>query len=87
MTVSVTVYTTPICGYCSSAKQLLQAKGVAYEEIGMHDISSDERRALKQKTNNYRTVPQIFIGDTFIGGFNELKQMNREGELDKLLAG
>jgi glutaredoxin 3 len=87
MTVSVKVYTTPICGYCSNAKQLLQSKGVAYEEIGMHDISSDERRDLRQKTNNYRTVPQIFIGETFIGGFNELNQMNREGELDKLLAG
>jgi glutaredoxin 3 len=53
----------------------------------MHDISSDERRALMQKTNNYRTVPQIFVGDTFIGGFDELNQLNQQGKLDELLAG
>ena len=67
MTVSVKVYTTPICPYCSNAKQLLKTKGVDYEEIGMHDMTSEERRALMQKTNNYRTVPQIFVGDTFVG--------------------
>lgn len=87
MTVSVKVYTTPICPYCLNAKQLLKSKDVAFEEIGMHDISSDERRALMQKTNNYRTVPQIFIGDTFVGGFDELNQMNQKGKLDELLAG
>lgn len=48
MTVSVKVYTTPICPYCSNAKQLLKSKGVEYEEIGMHDMSSDERRELMQ---------------------------------------
>ncbi|MBO6198498.1 MAG: glutaredoxin, partial [Psychrobacter sp.] len=57
------------------------------EEIGMHDISREERQALMQKTNNYRTVPQIFIGDTFVGGFDELNQMNQQGKLDELLAG
>ncbi|WP_367103902.1 glutaredoxin 3 [uncultured Psychrobacter sp.] len=87
MTTSVKVYTTPICPYCSNAKKLLDNKGVNYEEIGMHDMSSDERRALMQKTNNYRTVPQIFIGDDFIGGFDELNQMNQQGKLDELLAG
>lgn len=87
MTVPVKVYTTPICPYCSNAKQLLKSKGVAYEEIGMHDMSSDERRALMQKTNNYRTVPQIFVGDTFVGGFDELNQFNQQGKLDELLAG
>ncbi|BFM03717.1 hypothetical protein Psyaliredsea_23640 [Psychrobacter alimentarius] len=49
MTVSVKVYTTPICPYCSNAKQLLQSKGVNYEEIGMHDMSSEERQALMKK--------------------------------------
>ncbi len=87
MTISVKVYTTPICPYCSNAKKLLQSKGVAYEEIGMHDMTSDERHALMQKTNNYRTVPQIFIGDTFVGGFDELNQFNQQGKLDELLAG
>ena len=87
MTVSVKVYTTPICPYCSNAKKLLQSKGVSFEEIGMHDMTSGERRALMQKTNNYRTVPQIFIGDTFVGGFDELNQFNQQGKLDELLAG
>ena len=87
MTVSVKVYTTPICTDCSNAKQLLKSKGVDYEEIGMHDMSSDERRSLMQKTNNYRTVPQIFVGDTFVGGFDELNQMDKQGTLDELLAG
>ena len=87
MTISVKVYTTPICPYCNNAKQLLASKGVTYEEIGMHDMSGDERRALMQKTNNYRTVPQIFVGDTFVGGFDELNQLNQQGKLDALLAG
>ncbi len=87
MAVSVKVYTTPICPYCSHAKQLLNSKGVAYEEIGMHDMSSDERRALMQQTNNYRMVPQIFVGDTFVGGFSELNQLNQQGKLDEMLAG
>ncbi|WP_435980204.1 glutaredoxin 3 [Psychrobacter sp. DM4] len=87
MTVPVKVYTTPICPYCTNAKQLLKSKGVSFEEIGMHDMSSDERRALMQKTKNYRTVPQIFVGDTFVGGFTELNQLNQQGKLDELLAG
>ncbi len=86
MAVSVKVYTTPICPYCSNAKQLLKNKGIEYQEIGMHDISSDERRELMKQTNNYRTVPQIFIGDTFVGGFDELNQLNQQGKLDELLA-
>ncbi len=85
MTASVTVYSTPICPYCANAKQLLQSKDIAYTEIGLHDISSDERKALMQKTNNYRTVPQIFVGDTFIGGFDELNKLNQDGKLDEML--
>lgn len=87
MTVPVKVYTTPICPYCTNAKKILENKGVEYQEISMYDISSDERRALMQKTNNYRTVPQIFIGETFIGGFDELNQLNQQDKLDQLLAG
>ncbi len=86
MTVSVKVYTTPICPYCTNAKKLLDSKGIEYQELSMYDISSEARRELMQKTNNYRTVPQIFIGDTFVGGFDELNQMNHQGKLDELLA-
>ncbi|GAA0321373.1 glutaredoxin 3 [Psychrobacter aestuarii] len=87
MSVPVTVYTTPICPYCTNAKQLLKSKGVDYEEVGMHDMSREDRMELMKKTNNYRTVPQIFVGDTFVGGFDELNQMNQQGKLDELLAG
>lgn len=87
MSVPVKVYTTPICPYCTNAKQLLQSKGVDYEEIGMHDMSREDRMELMKKTNNYRTVPQIFVGETFVGGFSELNQMNQQGKLDELLAG
>lgn len=85
MSAAVKVYTTPICPYCSNAKQLLKSKGVEYEEIGMHDMSREERAALMQKTNNYRTVPQIFVGETFVGGFDELNKLNQEGKLDEML--
>ena len=79
MTAPVTVYTTPICPYCSNAKQLLKSKRIEYKEIGMHDMSSDERMALMKKTNNYRTVPQIFIEyspfeDEYIGGFEDFEK-------------
>lgn len=81
----IVVYTTPICPYCNSAKALLKSKGVAFDEINMHDLSSEERAALSEKTGGYRTVPQIFIHDTFIGGFDQLNQLNQQGKLDTIL--
>lgn len=82
----VKVYTTPVCPYCSQAKMLLKNKGADYEEISMMGLSADERQALAQKTNNYRTVPQIFIGDTFVGGFDQLAALERDGKLDDMLS-
>lgn len=87
MSVAVTVYTTPICPYCNNAKQLLTSKGVEYQEVAMQGLSNEERMALMQKTNNFRTVPQIFIGDTFVGGFDDLNKLNQDGKLDAMLAG
>lgn len=87
MSVAVTVYTTPICPYCNNAKQLLSSKGVEYQEVAMQGLSNEERMALMQKTNNFRTVPQIFIGDTFVGGFDDLNKLNLDGKLDAMLAG
>ncbi len=80
----VTLYTTPICPYCVRAKQLLQRKGVAYEEI---DLSRDNelRMDIMRKTGQ-RTVPQIFIGEQHIGGSDDLYALEREGRLDALLA-
>lgn len=83
---TVTLYTTPTCPYCVAAKQLLTNKSVNFDEISMYDISSEDRQALSDKTNGYRTVPQIFIGETFIGGFDQLNQLNQEGKLDQMLA-
>ena len=82
----VKIYTTPSCPYCVRAKMLLNNKGVSFEEVSMYDVSSEERQQLVQKTNNYRTVPQIFINDRFIGGYDQLASLERQGELDAMLA-
>lgn len=79
----VRVYTTRICTYCFAAKRLLGRKGIEYEEI---DVSHDaEARRWLVETSGQRTVPQIFIGDRSIGGFTELRALDRSGELDALL--
>lgn len=82
----VTIYTKATCPYCINAKLLLQNKGVMFNEIGILNISDEERAQLSARTNGYRTVPQIFIGDTFIGGFDQLNKLNQEGKLDAMLA-
>lgn len=84
--VAVTLYTTPFCGYCMAAKRLLTAKGVGYAEI---DVSADpSRRAeMTRRAGGGRTVPQIFIGETHVGGFDEMAALERTGELDALLKG
>ncbi len=80
----VIVYTTRHCPYCVRAKRLLQNKGVEFEEVDVgHD---DEMRAKMIKTSGRRTVPQIFIDDKPIGGFDELHALDQGGELDRLLA-
>lgn len=87
MNIPVTLYTKATCPYCIRAKQLLNHKGVTFTEIDMPSISDEERSALAQKTNNYRTVPQIFIGEKFIGGCDDLTKLEQSGQLDVLLAG
>jgi glutaredoxin 3 len=79
------MYTTPICPYCVRAKSLLAKKGVAVEEV---DVFMDEsaREEMLAKSGGARTVPQIFIGDTHVGGCDELYALERAGELDPLLA-
>ena len=82
----VTIYTTPFCPYCHSAKALLRRKNVEFSEI---DVSYDaqERQHMMAKANGRRTVPQIFIGETHVGGSDELHALDRQGKLDPLLAG
>ncbi len=80
----VRMYTTHYCPYCRAAKALLDRKGAAYEEI---DVTGDdgERERLTRRTGQ-RTVPQIFIGSTHVGGFSDLEALDRAGKLDALLA-
>jgi glutaredoxin 3 len=81
----IEIYTTRYCGYCRSAKALLTRKGVAFSEI---DVTSDpeERSKMVERANGQMTVPQIFIGATHVGGFDELYALDRAGRLDPLLA-
>ena len=81
----VTIYSTIVCPYCVRAKQLLERKDVAYKEINLSNEAPEARVELMQRTN-HRTVPQIFIGEQFIGGFDQLYALEREGKLDELLA-
>jgi glutaredoxin 3 len=80
----VEIYTSPLCGFCHAAKRLLTQKGVSFAEI---DVFSDPGRKpeMIQRANGGRTVPQIFIGDTHIGGCDELYALERSGKLDPLL--
>jgi glutaredoxin 3 len=81
----VTIYTTPFCPYCYSAKALLKRKNVDFSEI---DVSFDaqERQRMMAKARGRRSVPQIFIGETHVGGSDELHALERQGRLDPLLA-
>jgi glutaredoxin 3 len=81
----VTIYTTPICPYCVRAKSLLGKKGASYEEIDvMMDMKA--REEMLAKSGGARTVPQIFIGETHVGGCDELYALERDGKLDPLLS-
>ena len=79
-----TVYGNATCPYCGAARMLLVKKGVAFEDI---DVAGDTDRLKEMKDRSGgTTVPQIFIGDSPIGGFDELYALDKSGELDKLLA-
>ena len=81
----VEIYTTKVCPYCVRAKNLLNAKNVDFVE---HDLTGKdaEREALLKRSNGMRTVPQIFINDKHIGGYDNLAALEEKGELDTLLA-
>lgn len=82
----IDIYTKFGCGYCFRAKKLLESKGVEYNEfdITMGGLKRDE---MMERAPNARTVPQIFIGNTYVGGSDDLAALDREGKLDALLAG
>lgn len=81
----ITLYTTPTCGYCAAAKRLLTQKNAPFTEI---DVSRDPamRAEMTQRAKGGRTVPQIFIGEAHIGGFDDMNALERAGKLDPLLA-
>ena len=81
----VQIYTTSWCPYCSAAKSLLADKGVPYEEIDVTEPSL--REAMIQRAHGRRTVPQIFIGETHVGGYDDMMALHRAGKLEPLLAG
>ena len=81
----VTIYTTIYCPYCHSAKDLLTRKGVSFDEIDV-GFDAEARLRMSEKAGGMRTVPQIFVGDTHIGGSAELHALERRGGLDPLLA-
>ena len=81
----VRMYTTPICPYCVRAKSLFKRKGVEVEEVDVFmDMSA--REEMETKSGGARSVPQIFIGDTHVGGCDELYELERAGKLDPLLS-
>jgi glutaredoxin 3 len=80
----VEIYTTHWCPYCHAAKALLEDKGVPYSEV---DVDGPvERAQMIQRAHGRRTVPQIFIGDRHVGGYDEIAALDRRGQLDPLLA-
>lgn len=80
----VKVFSGRFCGYCVAAERLLTSKGVEYEVVKI-DEDPEQFEIMKQKTGR-QTVPQIFIGEHHVGGFDDLSAANRSGELDALLA-
>ena len=83
---NVTIYTRQFCGFCVAAKRLLDQKGTDYEEI---DVSSEpaRRQEMVQRANGGNTFPQIFVGETHVGGCDDLYALERSGKLDGLLGG
>ena len=83
---SVEIYTSPFCGFCHAAKRLLNAKGVSFVE---YDVASapEKRKEMLQRASGRHTVPQIFIGSTHVGGYDDMAALENAGKLDPLLAG
>jgi glutaredoxin 3 len=83
---AVEIYTTPLCGYCHAAKRLLRDKGVRFTEIDLAR-EPDRRAEMIGRSGGRRTVPQIFIGKTHVGGCDDLHALDRAGGLEPLLQG
>lgn len=86
MSAKVRMYTTAVCPYCNMAERLLKARGVDEIEKIRVDLEPDQRLQMMEMTGR-RTVPQIYIGETHVGGFDDLSALDREGKLEPLLQG
>ena len=82
---SVLMYSTRVCPYCVMAEKLLQKKGVVQLEKILIDVDPAQRETMMARTGR-RTVPQIYIGDHHVGGYDDLAALDRAGKLDALLA-
>ncbi|MDJ0826333.1 MAG: glutaredoxin 3 [Rhodobacter sp.] len=82
----VEIYTSPFCGFCHAAKRLLTQKGVSFAEIDLRKHPA-RRQEMLGRSGGRHTVPQIFVGDTHVGGCDELYALEQAGKLDPLLAG
>ncbi len=81
----IEIYTSPLCGFCHSAKRLLKQKGVSFSEINV--LAQPKRKQeMMKRANGRHTVPQIFIGKTHVGGCDDLYDLHNDGKLDALLA-
>ncbi|MGQ0708220.1 MAG: glutaredoxin 3 [Rhodoferax sp.] len=83
---NVTMYTTAVCPYCQQAKRILQARGVAHIDEIRVDTDPAQRQQMMERTGR-RTVPQIYIGDTHVGGCDDLMALDARGALVPLLQG
>lgn len=80
----IIIYTGPMCSFCVRAKDLLKKKGLKFEELFLGD-NPDLMEEMIARSGGKRTVPQIFIGDTHLGGFDELYDKDKSGELDEII--
>jgi glutaredoxin 3 len=80
----VTIYTRPMCGYCSRAISLLKQKGIEFDQIDA-GFDAEKRAEMVQRAQGARTFPQIFVGDEHIGGCDDMMALERAGKLDALL--
>ncbi|MDE2307265.1 MAG: glutaredoxin 3 [Xanthomonadaceae bacterium] len=80
----IEVYSTAVCPYCVAAKNLLKSKGLEWTEVRI-DIDAEQRNVMLTRSGGRRTVPQIFVNDQHVGGFDDLVAADRSGKLARLL--
>ena len=81
---NITVYMGPMCSYCDAAKRLLNKKNIPFKEINIA-LEEGKMEVMLKKSNGMKTIPQIFIENSHIGGYDELRALENKGELDKLI--